>query len=47
VAKEKWFRANLHEAIGVYSTKQANPKADFEKAMAHFEAIAALVLKRS
>lgn len=39
-AKDAWYRAELRAALGVDSTNDANPKADFEKAMAHFEAIA-------
>ncbi len=38
-AKDKWYRANLHEACGVYTSVELNQKDDFERAMAHFEAI--------
>lgn len=37
---ESWYRAQLIEAIGVYTTKQANPTRDFDRLLAHFAAIA-------
>jgi hypothetical protein len=40
IAYDRWYRAELHKCLGIYTTKQANRKGDFEKAMAHFEEIA-------
>jgi len=39
IAWNAWYRATLHEGVGVYSTCQCNPGADFENAMAAFEAV--------
>jgi hypothetical protein len=39
IAKDAWYRAQLHECLGVWTTKQCNPTAHFRKACAHFEAI--------
>lgn len=38
-AKEEWYRQELVKCLGKPSTKSANKSTDFEKAMAHFEAI--------
>lgn len=39
LARDRWYRATLHEAAGVYTTKDCNKKGDFERAMAGFEAV--------
>jgi hypothetical protein len=38
-ARRAWYEDELEKAIGIRSTSDADPRADFEKAMAHFEAI--------
>ncbi len=39
-AKETWYRRQLLDACGIYTTKQADPVADFDKLMLHFAVIA-------
>lgn len=39
-AREKWYRREILDACGIYTTKQANQKEDFDKLMGHFAAIA-------
>jgi hypothetical protein len=38
-ARDAWYRKQLVEVLGIYTTKQADQKRDFETLMAHFEAI--------
>ncbi len=40
IAREEWYREQLHACLGVWTTKQCNPVRDFERLMAHFEGIA-------
>ena len=39
-AHETWYRKQLMDALGIYTTKQANQIKDFDCLMAHFAAIA-------
>ena len=39
-AYETWYREQLLEACGVYTSKQASPTKDFDALMAHFAQIA-------
>ncbi|MCX6994166.1 MAG: hypothetical protein NT011_13630 [Kiritimatiellaeota bacterium] len=39
-AHETWYRKQLMDACGIYTTKQANQTTDFDGLMAHFAAIA-------
>lgn len=39
-AHETWYRRQLMDACGIYTTKQANQTKDFDCLMAHFAAIA-------
>jgi len=39
-AYETWYRRQLMEACGIYTTKQATRTKDFDALMAHFAAIA-------
>ena len=39
-AYETWYREQLMDACGIYTTKQASPTKDFDALMAHFATIA-------
>ena len=39
-ARETWYRKQLMDALGIYTTKQANVTKDFDRLMEHFAAIA-------
>lgn len=39
-ARDAWYRAQLMEACGIYTTKEANKKDDFDAVMGHFAEIA-------
>ncbi len=35
-ARETWYRRQLLDACGIYTTKQANPVTDYDQLMLHF-----------
>ena len=37
---ESWYRAQLMDAMGIYSTKEASPTRDFDRLLGHFGGIA-------
>jgi len=39
-ARESWYRRQLLDACGIYTTKQAHPVKDYDKIMLHFASIA-------
>lgn len=39
-ARETWYRRQLLDACGIYTTKQADPVNDYDKLMLHFAVIA-------
>jgi hypothetical protein len=38
-ARESWYRSQLMDACGIYTTKQASPTKDFDALMGHFAEI--------
>ena len=40
IAKAGWYREQLMDVVGVFTTKQASPTKDFDKLMMHFAQIA-------
>jgi hypothetical protein len=39
IAKDKWYRAQLHACLGIWTTKQIRGLPAFRRLMAHFEAL--------